>query len=526
MSLFTGVEDRLTNAIKEATDYTSWTAASQAHDEHTGMDRWKAMDQTRMYDHVSIRTRLDKLRILRSQGDYHGLLFTLNEGIHGNMGGMGNAALYERAKFGTKQLIVDYIDEICETLEIIEDVDESVISFAEKHDFIHRASHCFGRSALMLSGGAMLGNFHLGVVKNLLEEGLLPKVISGSSAGSIIAAVLGTHTNEQLLTLFDSVHLRIEAQKEASWFARMLWSKTPQIDIKDVRDFIDRLVPDMTFAEAFELTGRQINITVAPAELQQTSRLLNAVTSPNVHIRAAVLASSAVPGIYPPVTLEAKNVHGERQPYLPSRKWVDGSVSDDLPAKRLARLYGVNHFVVSQTNPIVLPFLLGAHSDSAVIRNAFDLGHQTFRGTMRAGQKITRPYVQRWPRLGLLLNTWFSLGVQDYMGDVNIIPDYRFVDPRKLLAEPTEDEVMRLIEAGERATWPKIEMMRECSKISRTLDAILTRMDAVEREATASLKLSMRSSKRSKSAPIKATPATKPKSKSKSKVQSKNHIAA
>ena len=45
--------------------------------------------------------------------------------------------------------------------------------------------------------------------------------------------------------------------------------------------------------------------------------------------------------------LMAKNVHGERQPYVPSRQWVDGSVSADLPAKRLARLYGVNHFITS-----------------------------------------------------------------------------------------------------------------------------------------------------------------------------------
>ena len=38
----------------------------------------------------------------------------------------------------------------------------------------------------------------------------------------------------------------------------------------------------------------------------------------------------------------AKNQHGERQPYLPTRKWVDGSIADDLPAKRLQRLYSTN----------------------------------------------------------------------------------------------------------------------------------------------------------------------------------------
>ena len=42
---------------------------------------------------------------------------------------------------------------------------------------------------------------------------------------------------------------------------------------------------------------------------------------------------------------------GKVQPYLPSRRWIDGSFSQDLPAKRLARLYSVNHFIVSQVMP-------------------------------------------------------------------------------------------------------------------------------------------------------------------------------
>ena len=63
------------------------------------------------------------------------------------------------------------------------------IGVQEKLDFFYRANVCFGRSALMLSGGGVLGFYHLGVVKTLLDQGLLPRVISGSSAGSLRAAV-------------------------------------------------------------------------------------------------------------------------------------------------------------------------------------------------------------------------------------------------------------------------------------------------------------------------------------------------
>jgi TAG lipase/steryl ester hydrolase/phospholipase A2/LPA acyltransferase len=43
-----------------------------------------------------------------------------------------------------------------------------------------------GRSALVLSGGAAIGCFHIGVVKTLLQRNLLPRVVVGSSAGAIV----------------------------------------------------------------------------------------------------------------------------------------------------------------------------------------------------------------------------------------------------------------------------------------------------------------------------------------------------
>jgi hypothetical protein len=42
-----------------------------------------------------------------------------------------------------------------------------------------------------LSGGAYLGFYHMGVVKALWSQGLLPRVFSGASAGSIMTAIIG-----------------------------------------------------------------------------------------------------------------------------------------------------------------------------------------------------------------------------------------------------------------------------------------------------------------------------------------------
>ncbi len=469
--------------MAEATSYEQWRETAKAHDELTGMAAWRRMDQTSLYDHVSIRRRLDRLRALRSRHDHVGLLFTLNEGIHGNMGGMGKAQVHERAKFGTKKLIEDYVDEIADALRHIAELDHREISIEDKLDFFNRASHCYGRSALMLSGGGALGFYHVGVVKALLDQDLLPNVISGASAGSLIAAIVGTHTNDELVQFYDPKHIRFEAEQEAAWFNRMFWNRRAHIDVHDLAQLVERLVPDLTFAEAFKKTGRNINISIAPAELHQTSRMLNAITSPNVYIRSAVMASCAVPGVYPPVSLQAKNVYGDSQPYLPSRRWIDGSISDDLPAKRLARMYGVNHFVVSMVNPLVLPFVPNSRRQRRWLSLATGLSRSALREMLRAQRSIGRRYTQRMPRVNMVFNSLYGVVNQKYAGDINIVPSFRFYDVRKLLSKLNEEELVALMRDGERSTWPQLEAIRTCTKISRTLDEILRDYQDMEMRA-------------------------------------------
>src|SRR3546814_6993853 len=87
------------------------------------------------------------------------------------------------------------------------------------------------------------------------------------------------------------------------------------------------------------------------------ARLLNHLTFPYLCVREAVLASCAVPLLFPPVMLMTQDERGERVPYMPLLRWNDGSLKSDLPILRMRRLHNVNHFIVSQTNPHVLPFV-------------------------------------------------------------------------------------------------------------------------------------------------------------------------
>ena len=55
--------------------------------------------------------------------------------------------------------------------------------------------------------------------------------------------------------------------------------------------------------------------------------------------------------------LVAKASDGRIVPYYKKVKWVDGSVASDLPMHRLRELFNINFFIVSQTNPHVVPGL-------------------------------------------------------------------------------------------------------------------------------------------------------------------------
>jgi NTE family protein len=457
------------DAIETANSFAQWRQLAQSADHETGADQWRSINESPLYDATSINTRLQRLRALRRKGDDNGLLFALNEGIHGNMAGMGNVKLYETARLGTKVLIQEYIDEICAALEYLSPRDFDGISWADRIEFFQRASHCYGRSALMLSGGGTLGYFHFGVLKALIEEKLCPVVISGASAGAYVAAIVGTRSDSEFLALFDDNYLA-RTLTENRGNIKVAFGMGKQIDMRPIKRAMYKLIPNMTFREAYEKTGRSINISISPAESRQSSRLLNHIASPNVTLRSAVMASTALPGIFQPVQLEARNVHGDIKPYLPSRRWIDGSFSQDLPAKRLARMYGVNHFIVSQ----VMPGLGREPDANPGLRKIFtDASVAATKQVVRGYLDFFKRHGKVGPRMGTALNAINALLDQQFTADINIFPGYGLASLGKLLKMMSAEEMAELIKTGERATWPKIPIIDTTTQIGRTLDGIL-----------------------------------------------------
>jgi len=461
--------------MREAASYGEWKEAAARYDRATGGEDWRSDDTSPHYDYELVRSRLDELRDLRARGDDHRLLFALNEGIHGNLGGMGREILFRRAASGTKHLIVRYIDAVVEALEHIATERQSGISQQIKQTFFRRASLCYGHTALMLSGSGTLFFFHVGVLRALIGQRLLPRILSGSSGGALMASIVGTRPEEEQLDALDLSTFRHFIRKRGplpTSVHRMV------LDLRE--EVFETLLPDLTFEEAYDRSGIAFNVSVAPTDPHQRSRLLNAVTTPHVLVREAVFASTAFPGFFPPVTLMAKTADGARHPYLPLRKWVDGSVSDDLPAKRLARLFGVNHYVVSQTNPHVLPFLTDSKSETSTASVLRRTGQRALREIVNGSAALALPAFSFSRPITRACTMFLSIINQDYLGDINILPGFPPPNPLRMLDFRSEREARALIRAGERATWPRIAMIGTQTRISRTLDRILDQTSSLD----------------------------------------------
>lgn len=464
---------KLEQDIEHADNYDAFKEASLEHDVISGAQEWKENDASDDYDYKLIRKRVQRLQIARGNADIHALMSILHEGLHGNLGNIANPVMRSECKVGTKVLIEQFINEVKLALDQIYESDEVDVDFYEKLSFFEETAHAFGRSCLMLSGGAGLGFFHCGVVKSLNERRVLPTVVSGASAGSIIAAMLGTRTHDELT---ESLSAEFIYETFKHWRQFKGLGKNSLFDSSVLENALIELFDLTTFEEAFKKTGRHITITVSPADLHQHSRLLNAKTSPNAIITQAVRASCAVPVVFSPVQLKAKNQAGEVVPYIPNRRFADGSLMADLPYERLARLYGVNHSIVSQTNPVAVPFISANRIDPRSIwdMSARHIGQLAKSNSIFAIDLVERLVANKSAKLAI--HKVRSIIDQQYVGNINILPKRQLSNLSHVLANPTIDSINALIDSGEKATWPQLDVIERNTKISETLRYYLAQL--------------------------------------------------
>ncbi|KAI9172961.1 Lipase 5 [Blastocladiella emersonii ATCC 22665] len=451
--------------LSAASSYEQWSAAAATLDAIDGREAWRADPVSPHYDWELVQDRLASLRAAREAGDLPRLLVLLRTSLSRNLANMGNPLLYAECHVGTKHLIEEYIGEAVKCLELVCDAESDAISPRARTEFFLNSRQAFGRTALLLSGGATLALNHIGVVKALWEAKLLPRIVSGASGGSIIASFVCTHTEDEFERMLNPAYTRLDFFDDPSEngplhvLNRFLKSGV----LFDVETLIN--------TESFNRTRRILNITVSSSTVYEMPRLLNYITAPNVYVWSAVAASCSVPYVFKPAPLLAKDRSGRPVQWNPSgHRWIDGSVESDLPMQKLSELFNVNHFIVCQVNPHVVPFLSKSLAKSG-LRSACEavLSFSRSEFNLRCNQLR---------ELGLLPELLYrvqSIVSQRYMGDITIIPEIGVADYLGILTNPTPKSMIEATLKGERATWPKISIMQNHLQVEMALDEMLYR---------------------------------------------------
>lgn len=482
---------RLLAEQKTATTYKTWYDISARLDELTGNNTWKLSPESVHYDYNLIYENMMDMRNARLAKDYRLLIYLIRTRWTRNIGNMGDLNLFRHSHVGTKRLVEEYIDECQKSLHSL--VTDPDVNLDDRYllGMLIQTRKNIGRTALLLSGGATFGVSHIGVLIALLENNLLPRIISGSSSGSIIASILCCHTNEEILelllgiaerkfTIFGNPGNEANSSRLKVFLERIshFLKFGTFFDISGLQETIYNFVGDLTFREAYNRTGKILNITVSPASIHEQTRLLNYLTAPHCLIWSAVCASCSLPGVFPSNTIYEKNprtneIHEWNNDN--TSKYVDGSVDGDLPISRLSEMFNVDHIIAVQVNPHVSPVLrvavgsVGGQSDSEF--------KNTMRGIMNDCYDFVTSemvhYLQVLHEINLYKNLTLkavSILSQKYSGDITILPDLHWKDFLKIFQNPTPEFLLEFILKGARAAWPKITVINNHCRVEFALD--------------------------------------------------------
>lgn len=161
------------------------------------------------------------------------------------------------------------------------------------------------RLGIVLSGGGSRGVAHIGVLRALLEQGIEPDCIAGTSAGAVIGALYAAgHPPETMLEFFREI--------EPFSFSHAAFGKPGLLDSMKFAPDFRRYFPD----DRFEALQRKLSV-VATDLLSGEAAIFE--SGPLV---LPLLASSSVPMVYSPTEIDG-------------RWYGDGGIIDNFPVRLL-----------------------------------------------------------------------------------------------------------------------------------------------------------------------------------------------
>lgn len=175
-------------------------------------------------------------------------------------------------------------------------------------------------TAFVLSGGASMGAVQVGMVEALMRTGIGPDLIVGSSVGALNGAWLASHPGPTGAVMLRDVWLSVRR--------RDVFPCSPVRMVRGLTGRIDHTVSPSPLARWLSVRAPffQLEQALIPLHIMATDLLTGAaVILSRGDVIESLLASAAIPGVYPPVDIGG-------------RLLVDGGLAANTPISQAVDL--------------------------------------------------------------------------------------------------------------------------------------------------------------------------------------------
>jgi NTE family protein len=198
--------------------------------------------------------------------------------------------------------------------------------------------------ALALGGGAARGFAHVGVIKALEAQGIVPDIVVGTSAGSVVGALYAAGYNGFEL---QQLSMQMDESQVSDWSM----PNRGVIKGEALQDFINQAVKHRTLEKMKKI------FAVVATDLRSGEMIVFRTGNTGMAVRA----SSAVPGVFQPVSI---NGH----------EYVDGGLVAPVPV-RVARSLGADFVIAVDISD--KPMNSKTESSADVLLQTFNIMGQT-----------------------------------------------------------------------------------------------------------------------------------------------------
>lgn len=187
------------------------------------------------------------------------------------------------------------------------------------------------RTAFVLAGGATRGAIQVGMLRALTDRGIVPDVVVGTSVGAMNAAVY----------VADATHAGIDHLENLWGQARTtrIFPLAPRSIVENLRERRGYLFPNHGISDWIETHLSHERLEDFPIPLHVVATEVESgrpVRLSRGDALTALLASSAIPGVFPPVSIDGMLLQ-------------DGGVAADVPLPQALELSPTTVFVLSTT---------------------------------------------------------------------------------------------------------------------------------------------------------------------------------